>query len=225
MSKAMSKKFRVRARGPLACFTRPELKAERVSYEVMTPSAARGLLEAILWKPAIVWRVHEIAVLSPIAWTSFRRNEVTERASPRASLFAIEDRRAQRNTVALKDVDYVVVASFEMTARAGHDDNVIKFEQMFERRVERGQHFQQPYFGCREFIANVEPDGDAGAPIEKGIRRPLGLMLYDLEHNATSPHVCDGCRPLFFEACLENGILKVPPWEEVIRANTPKAQP
>jgi CRISPR-associated protein Cas5d len=225
MGKATSKRFRVRARGPLACFTRPELKAERVSYEVMTPSAARGLLEAILWKPAIVWRVHEIAVLAPIAWTSFRRNEVTERASARGGLFAIEDRRAQRNTVGLKDVDYVVTASFEMTRRAGPDDNMVKFEEMFDRRIERGQHFQQPYFGCREFAANVEPVTQDASPIETGITRPLGLMLYDLEHNATSPHVCEGCRPLFFDARLESGVLRVPPWDEVLRANAPKAQP
>ena len=123
MGKPVSKRFRIRARGPLACFTRPELKAERVSYEVMTPSAARGLLEAVLWKPAIGWRIHEIAVLAPIAWTSFRRNEVTGVASARGGAFFVDDdtRRAQRNTVALKDVDYAITASFEMTQRAGPD--------------------------------------------------------------------------------------------------------
>lgn len=225
MSPAVSKRFRVRARGPLACFTRPELKAERVSYEVMTPSAARGILEAILWKPAIVWRVHEIAVLSPIAWASFRRNEVTERASARGGQFDIEDRRAQRNTVALKDVDYVVTASFEMTSRAGPEDNVIKFEEMFERRIERGQHFQQPYLGCREFAAVVEPAPADAQPIETGIARPLGLMLYDVEHNGSQPHVCKDCRPLFFDARLESGVLRVPTWDEVLRANAPEARP
>jgi len=225
MRRATSKQFRVRARGPLACFTRPELKAERVSYEVMTPSAGRGLLEAVLWKPAIAWRVHQIAVLAPIAWTSFRRNEVTERSSPRGGEFDIEDRRAQRNTVALKDVDYVVAASFEMTARAGPDDNVIKFEEMFERRLDRGQQFQQPYLGCREFAAVVEPAPAEVRSIESGITRPLGLMLYDLEHNGSVPHFCKGCRPLFFDARLESGVLRVPAWDDVLRANAPEPRP
>src|SRR5258706_6107347 len=111
--------FRVRARGPIACFTRPEMKVERVSYEVMTPSGARGLLEPILWKPAISWRIHEIAVLAPIAWTSFRRNEVTDRASPSVLDFFADERRAQRSTVALRDVDYAITASFAMTPRTG----------------------------------------------------------------------------------------------------------
>src|SRR5690349_21663957 len=103
-----SKRFRVRARGPIACFTRPEMKAERVSYEVMTPAAARGVLEAIIWKPAIRWRIHAIDVLAPIRWTSFRRNEVNDRASPKVMEFFAEERRAQRNTVALSNVDYVI---------------------------------------------------------------------------------------------------------------------
>src|SRR5207249_7391890 len=118
-----SRSFQVRARGPMACFTRPEMKVERVSYEVMTPSAARGLLEAILWKPAIRWRVHEIAVLAPIRWTSFRRNEVNSRASTRTTTYFADADRAQRNTVALRDVDYVIRASFELTERASEADN------------------------------------------------------------------------------------------------------
>jgi CRISPR-associated protein Cas5d len=146
MSKQESKRFLVRAKGPLACFTRPEMKVERVSYEVMTPSAARGLLEAILWKPAILWRIHEIAVLAPIAWTSFRRNEVNGRASPKgAGTIVADEDRAQRNTVALTNVDYRIAASFEMTESAGPEDNLRKFEEMFERRLAKGQCFQQPY--------------------------------------------------------------------------------
>src|SRR5687767_14648878 len=112
-----SRSFRVRARGPIACFTRPELKAERMSYEVMTPSAARGIFDAILFKPAIRWHVESIAVCAPIRWMSFRRNEVNSRATDRM-YFADED-RAQRNTVALRDVDYVITARFELTDRAG----------------------------------------------------------------------------------------------------------
>jgi CRISPR-associated protein Cas5d len=131
-SLAQSRHFRVRARGDIACFTRPEMKVERVSYEVMTPSAARGLLEAVLWKPAIEWRVHAIEVLAPIRWMSVRRNEVNGRASLDKKMIVADEDRAQRNTVALRDVDYVVHASFAMAARAGESDNVRKFEEMFE---------------------------------------------------------------------------------------------
>jgi CRISPR-associated protein Cas5d len=205
--------LRLRASGPLACFTRPELKAERVSYQVITPSAARGLLEAVLWKPAIVWRVERIKVLKPIRWVAFRRNEVNSRASPPAAkvvsdggpppvLLADED-RAQRNTVALADVDYVIEARFQLTPRAGAEDNRAKFVDMFRRRVENGQHFHQPYFGCREFIAHVEPVG-AGTPPPIDATLDLGRMLYDIEFRA------DGNHPVFFPARLERGVLEVP---------------
>lgn len=210
-----SKQFQVRARGPIACFTRPEMKAERVSYEVMTPSAARGLLEAVLWKPAIRWRIHSITVLSRIEWISFRRNEVNDRASPKVTEFFADERRAQRNTVALRDVDYAVTASFEMTERAGESDSVKKFEEIFERRLQKGQCFQQPYFGCREFVADVGPVPDVVRPIDAGADRPLGLMFYDFEYGRGGP----GGRPLFFEARLSGGVLHVPSWQEVLREN------
>ena len=133
--------YKVRVRGPYACFTRPELKVERVSYEVMTPSAARGVLDAILWKPAIRWVVERIHVLAPIRFAAVRRNEVNSRLSARgdvARYYADED-RAQRNTILLTDVDYVVEAHFRMTASAGPDDNMQKFEQMFRRRLAKGE--------------------------------------------------------------------------------------
>jgi len=207
-----SKPTRLRARGPLACFTRPELKVERVSYPVMTPSAARGLLEAILWKPAITWRVERIRVLEPIRFTAFRRNEVNSKAvAPAAAVvanggsvtpfFADED-RAQRNTVALRDVDYVVEAHFEMTDRAGPEDNMTKFVEMFERRVAKGQHFHQPYFGCREFVAEVLSADDAPAPIKES--RDLGIMLWDIAYGP------DNNRPFFFAARLVDGVLEIP---------------
>ena len=169
--------LRLRARGPLACFTRPELKVERVSYPVMTPSAARGLLEAVLWKPAIAWHVERIRVLKEIKFTAFRRNEVNSKASPPKAAtienggpvlpyFADED-RAQRNTVALADVDYVIEAHFTMTNKAGPDDNMTKFVEMFKRRVEKGQHFHQPYFGCREFVAEVLPADDVANALSR----------------------------------------------------------
>ncbi len=202
----------LRARGPLAVFTQPALKVERISYSVMTPSAARGVLEAVLWKPAIRWHVERIHVLAPIQFTSFRRNEVNSRAPAPAlatvrnggaapHYFADED-RAQRNTVALRDVDYVIDAHFVLTDRRGAEDNVQKFVDMFRRRVEKGQHFHQPYLGCREFVADVMPTEGAPAPIAEN--RYLGRMLWDIEYRS------DGNRPVFFEASLRNGVMHVP---------------
>lgn len=210
-----SKPFVVRARGPLACFTRPELKVERVSYEVMTPSAARGILEAILWKPAIRWRIHEIAVLAPIRWISFRRNEVTQRATGVKDYFADED-RAQRNTVALRDVDYAITASFTLTGKAQKDDSVVKFTEMFLRRLEKGQSFHQPYLGCREFAADVLAHEGEVRVIDAGIDRPLGLMFFDFDYPGAEG---TATRPLFFEARLKDGRLHVPDNDRVLREN------
>lgn len=203
----------LRARGPLAVFTQPALKVERVSYPVMTPSAARGLIEAVLWKPAIRWRIERIRVLRPIRFTAFRRNEVNRKAPAPSTavvrdggtapvLFADED-RAQRNTVALRDVDYVVEASFALTDRAGAEDNVPKFVDMFRRRVEKGQHFHQPYFGCREFVAEVIPADNAPPPIAE--TRSLGRMLWDVEYGGSA-----GNRPVYFDAELVGGVLEIP---------------
>lgn len=207
-----SKRFMVRVRGPLACFTRPEMKAERVSYEVMTPSAARGVLEAVMWKPAIRWRVHSIKVLSPIRWTSFRRNEVSEKASLRTDAYYVDERRQQRNTVALQEVEYLVTASFEMTPKAGPEDSVVKFEEMVTRRIKKGQTFHQPYLGCREFVADLDWAEEDAPGIEPGINRPLGWMFYDFDYPEDSKA---SVRPLFFEARLNGGVLEVPPLEEV----------
>lgn len=215
MVSARSPVFRVRAGGPLACFTRPELKVERVSYPVMTPSAARGLLEAILWKPAIRWHIARIHVLKEICFTAFRRNEVSNRASMPARaivenggaapvLYADED-RAQRNTIALSNVDYLIEAWFEMTPKAGPEDNMTKFVEMFMRRLEKGQHFHQPYLGCREFIAEVEPVPDPPPPAIDD-SRDLGLMLWDIEFGGPGGEN----RPVFFPARLESGVLNVP---------------
>ena len=192
------------------------MKVERVSYPVMTPSAARGLLEAILWKPAIKWRIRAIHVLAPIVFTSFRRNEVNSRATapartvienggPVGHYFADED-RAQRNTIALRDVDYLIEAEFSLTPRAGDADNVTKFVEMFNRRVAKGQHFHQPYLGCREFVAEILPPEGAPSPIPE--TRNFGWILHDIEF---AP---GGNRPLFFDARLENGFLHVPPLPE-----------
>ena len=204
----------LRARGELAVFSRPELKTERMSYLVMTPSAARGLLEAVLWKPAIVWIIERIMVLSPIRFCAFRRNEVTRKAAlagdslvaqggPGPAIAADDsDVRAQRNTVALRDVDYIVEAHFEMTDKAGSDDNVKKFTSMFERRVNKGQAFHQPYFGCREFPARIEPVGCDLDPIDD--TRDLGMMLLDIDYSREKR------RAVYFQARLESGVLNVP---------------
>jgi len=216
--------LRARIRGPMACFTRPELKVERVSYEVITPSAVRGVLEAVLWKPAIRWHVERIHVLAPIRWGQLRRNEVNSKLSDRADYtryFADED-RAQRNTLYLRDVDYIVEARFEMTSQAGPSDNPTKFVEMFQRRLEKGQRFHQPYLGCREFAAQVESAPESWRTAEElAGPRPLGLVLWDIEHNpkgtkvdgeGRTHHVCDGCGPRFFEAKLMDGVMDVP-WE------------
>ena len=213
MGNQISPPLTVRARGELACFTRPELKVERVSYPVMTPSAARGLLEAILWKPGLRWRITRIGVLAPIRFISFRRNEVNTKASRptrqlverggAAPTYFADDDRAQRNTVALRDVDYLIEARIAMTDRAGPADNLTKFVAMFERRVQKGQHFHHPYLGCREFPAWISPASDAPQPINDS--RDLGIMLWDVDYGGKT-NVAQ-----FFRAHLEEGVLKVPP--------------
>lgn len=224
----------LRTFGPLACFTRAEFKTERMSYPVMTPSAARGVLEAVLWKPQMRWRVERIKVLAPIVFTSFRRNEVASVAAiPTRSVvetggeygaLLVEDRRQQRNTVALRDVDYVIEARMELTDRAGVDDSLTKYVDMFQRRLERGQRFAQPYMGCRECAADVEPvDGTTPNPVEES--RDLGLMLWDIQFIPGKPPkgsrsiswrdggglVSGFTRPVFFAAKLERGVMEVPP--------------
>jgi CRISPR-associated protein Cas5d len=206
----------------MACFTRPELKVERVSYEVMTPSAARGILEAILWKPAIHWVIDRIHVLAPIRWGQIRRNEVSKKLSESShfSTYCADEDRAQRNTLYLRNVDYVLETHFEMTERAGPGDNLYKFIEMFQRRLERGQYFHQPYLGCREFAAEVSPAPDTWTiPEEFQGVRPLGLMLWDIVHNPKGNrldaegrpiHFCEGCAPAFFEAKLQDGVLETP---------------
>lgn len=205
-----SKSFKVRIHGPEACFTRPEMKAERVSYEAITPSAARGVLEAILWKPAIRWVIERIHVLNPIRFQAIRRNEVNSKASVRGELshyFADED-RAQRNTILLTNVDYIVEAHFVLTARAAQGDNILKFEEMFARRLEKGQSFHQPYLGCREFAARFEP-APSSWQVDESLHhyRPLGMMLHDLDF---APDGSGHAVPRFFPAVLDHGVIEVP---------------
>lgn len=217
-SATKSRLLRLKVWGENACFTRPEMKVERVSYDVMTPSAARGILEAILWKPAIRWQVEQIDVLRPIRWESVRRNEVGSAMSPRTPHLFIEDQRQQRAGLFLRDVAYSIHARFEMTTKAGPDDTPIKFQEMFLRRAEKGQSFHRPYLGCREFAAHFEPVfHDQPLPESIAESRDLGWMLHDVLHDNAADedkkaHFCtDGCRPFFFRASLDNGRLKVPP--------------
>lgn len=180
----------------------------------MTPSAARGVLEAILWKPAMHWRIEQIDVLEPIGWESVRRNEVGSRMSPRTDGLFIEDQRQQRAGLFLRNVGYAIHAHIELTNRAGPEDNIIKFEEMFKRRAEKGQCFNQPYLGCREFSAQFEliPEG-APLPQPIGETRYLGWMLFDMIHDQSGDkgghvHSCsEDCRPSFFRAELVNGRL------------------
>jgi CRISPR-associated protein Cas5d len=181
------------------------MKVERVSYDVMTPSAARGVMEAILWKPAIRWIVERIDVLKPIRWESVRRNEVGTTMSSRSPCLFIEDQRQQRAGLFLRDVDYVIHARIELTDRAGADDNPTKFQEMFLRRAEKGQCFHRPYLGCREFAAAFTPITN-GEPLPVPIQetRELGFMLYDLDYSGAE------LMPLWFRAQLQNGSVTVP---------------
>ncbi|MBV5328660.1 MAG: type I-C CRISPR-associated protein Cas5 [Chlorobium sp.] len=208
--------FRLKVWGRNACFTRPEMKVERVSYDVITPSAARGVLEAILWKPAITWVVERIDVLAPIRWESVRRNEVGSLMSPRSNGLFIEEQRQQRAGLFLRDVAYTIHARFEMTDKAGPEDNLTKFQEMFLRRVEKGQCFHRPYLGCREFAADfalIRQEESLPEPIAES--RDLGWMLHDIQHDNRADkdhvHFCtESCRPSFYRAELKNGVVLVP---------------
>jgi CRISPR-associated protein Cas5d len=215
MSNTTLGRHAVRIRGPFACFTRPEFKTERLSYEVLTPSAARGALEAVLWKPAIYWHIRRIYLLAPVRFVQFKRNEVNTRIPTGKAVtashtgaglddyFADED-RAQRNTVALRDVDYAVDAEIAMTSRAGSDDNPKKFDEMFRRRLERGQYHMQPYLGCREFPAIVEPYLGDPPPLQQS--RDLGMMLHDIRYSKAHNEA------VFFPARLHQGVVEIPEW-------------
>ena len=206
--------FRVRISGALACFSRPEFSTERVSYEIITPSAARGVLEAILWKPAIRWEARRISVLNEIRWMEFRRNEVNSRVptrdagtsarmgEPLRDFYAAED-RAQRNTVALREVDYLIEAEMHLTAHAGEGENLTKFREIFLRRIEKGQQHYQPYLGCREFPARVELAPSELKPIPES--RDLGWVLHDLDFG---PEI----QARFFSARMVAGVVEIPAW-------------
>ncbi|MEO1193422.1 MAG: type I-C CRISPR-associated protein Cas5c [Pseudomonadota bacterium] len=207
----MATGLKLRVWGDFACFTRPEMKVERVSYDVMTPSAARGVVEAIHWKPAIRWVIDRIHVLAPIQFHTFRRNEVGSKISARVAATAmkagsleglqtlVEDDRQQRATVALAKVAYGIEAHFEMTEAAGPEDSPAKHHAIATRRAQRGQCFQRPYLGCREFAADFElVEAFEPSPLEG--EKDLGWMLYDIDHQQER-------RAFFFRARLRQGVL------------------
>ena len=202
--------------GDYALFTRPEMKVERVSYDVMTPSAARGLLEAVYWHPGMKWIVDRIYVLNPIEFTNVRRNEVSEIVSASkvrsvmsgksdALYISTQECIQQRASMILRNVHYVIEAHFEMTEKASLQDNPGKFSDIIRRRLEKGQCYHQPYFGTREFPARFRAwkggEPQTAYPNEK---RELGFMLYDMDYS-DQENIC----PQFFRAVLENGVLDV----------------
>ena len=205
--------------GDYACFSRPEMKVERVSYDVMTPSAARGILEAIYWHPGMRWIVDRIRVCAPIRFTNIRRNEVKDTLSARKAKSVMEaggdlylatpESIQQRAAMVLRDVHYVIEAHFDMTAKASAGDNPGKFQDIMRRRLEKGQCYHQPCLGVREFPAHFRPCSEyPRCPEELQGQRDLGWMLLDLDYS--NP---ENITPHFFRGKLQDGILEVPPIE------------
>ena len=206
--------------GEYALFTRPEMKVERVSYDVMTPSAARGILDAILWHPGMIWRVDRIRVCKPIRFTNVRRNEIgaiistnpvktaiNKGTPPKESLFLDASKEIQqRAAMLLQDVRYVIEAHFDMTDRAAPSDSPGKFQEMATRRIEKGQFYHEPYFGAREFPVHFAPCREIPpCPDELQGERDLGYMLWDLDYSDPS-----NIQPLFFRAVMRDGVIEVP---------------
>jgi CRISPR-associated protein Cas5d len=220
----MSYGIKLRCWGDFACFTRPEMKVERVSYEVITPSAARGILEAIFWKPEIRWVIDRVRVLKPIHFTSLRRNEVGAKISADTAAAAmktgrghlglyVEEERQQRAALLLRDVDYVIEAHFEIISGAAKEGAYL---DQFNRRARSGQCHTRPYLGCREFAAHfhsIEPDGvmPSADPSLSGTR-DLGWLLHDIDFE-------NGRQPRFFHALMTDGVIEVP------RLDTPEVRP
>lgn len=225
-----NKEFCLEVTGEFGCFTRPEMKVERVSYDVITPSAARSIFEAILWKPAIRWRITRIEVLNPIKWVSVRRNEVGSTMSHRSEHIFIESQRQQRAGLFLRDVKYRLYAELDFIPQHKRakvknptpeclidiqeqellrkDENPGKYNSMFERRAKKGQCINQPYLGCREFSAHFKliENPEKGKGID--LSTDLGWMLYDMDFtNEKNPQA------MFYRAELKDGVIIVPPIE------------
>jgi CRISPR-associated protein Cas5d len=209
--------------GEWACFTRPEMKVERVSYDVMTPSAARGIVEAIYWKPEIRWHIDRITVLRPIKFTSVRRNEVKEKIGAGTVAKAMkdgqgnlafyvdeDDNRQQRATLMLREVGYIIEAHLEILSGP---ENIAKHLDQFNRRARKGSCYTRPYLGCREFAANfalLEQESEVPVVDEKLIgERDLGWMLHDIDF-------ADEMQARFFRAVMHDGVIEVPKFAEAL---------
>lgn len=210
----MSFGVKIEVWGDYALFSRPEMKTERVSYDIMTPSAARGILEAIYWHPGLMWDIDKIHVCREIKFANIRRNEVKSKISANKMRSAMNGSQEelylvtandiqQRASMILKDVRYVIEAHFELTEKANESDNEGKFCDIFKRRLQKGQFYHQPYFGCREFPANFKPfEEDKVSTVYENEEKDLGYMLYDMDYTDKN-----NIMPLFFRAVLKDGVL------------------
>ena len=223
-----NKQFCIEVWGDYACFTRPEMKVERVRYDLITPSAARAVFEAIFWKPAIQWKVKKIEILNPIRWISVRRNEVGKLMSDKSKEIFIEEDRQQRAGLFLRNVAYRLYAEMDFIPLRNRNrfetpddlkdqeeetilrstENPGKYNAIFERRAKKGQCFNQPYLGCREFSCNFRlienPEQEEKKPIKE--TRDLGFMLYDMDFSDEKDP-----KPMFFRVQLNDGVIEIPP--------------
>lgn len=211
----MSIGVKVKVWGDYALFSRPEMKVERCTYDVMTPSAARGILEAVYWHPGMRWIVDRIYVMKPIQFTSIRRNEVKSKISASNVLsvyngadkelcISSKDEIVQRASLLLRDVEYVIDAHFEMTEKANKTDNPGKFKDIIMRRLTRGECYHTPYFGCREFPVNfcLMEEEEIHTAYDVVEEKDLGFMLYDLDYSDL-----ENIEPMFFRAIMRRGML------------------
>ena len=210
----MSIGIKVKVWGDYALFCRPEMKTERCSYDVMTPSAARGILDAIFWHPGLKWKIDQIYVNHPIQFTSIRRNEVKSKASASNALqvyngsqkplyISSKEDIVQRASLVLRDVEYVIAAHFEMTEQANETDNPGKFKDIMMRRLKRGECYHMPYFGCREFPVHFELCEEETTSCYAVVpEKDLGFMLYDMDYSDPND-----IQPMFFRAVMRNGVL------------------
>lgn len=205
---------KIKVWGPYALFSRPEMKVERCSYDVLTPSAARGLLEAIYWHPGLHWCIDKIQVVKPIRFTSVRRNEVKSKVSASNALqvyngvdkplyINTKEDIVQRASILLCDVEYVIEAHFEMTEKANATDNPGKFQDIIKRRLKRGECYHMPYFGCREFPANFALcEEEISSYYENEPEKDIGFMLYDMDYTDLN-----NIQPMFFRAVMKHGTI------------------
>ncbi|MDY2886047.1 type I-C CRISPR-associated protein Cas5c [Coprococcus catus] len=211
----MAKGVRVKVWGDYALFSRPEMKVERCSYDVMTPSAARGILEAVYWHPGMRWIIDKIYVNKPIQFTSVRRNEVKSKVSannvlpvyngsPKRLYLSSKAEIVQRSSILLRNVEYVIEAHFEMTDKANISDNSGKFKDIIMRRLRKGECFHTPYFGCREFPVRfcLCEEEEIHTAYSDEDERDLGFMLYDMDYS--NP---ENIQPMFFRAIMKKGVI------------------